>query len=71
MLTAILRLGIDDRFSEFNGSWDYLRREHGIDADSLRDAMRQQHASDLRVRLELVLPVPLALQAHKDLQALH
>lgn len=31
----VLRLGIDDRFSQFNGSWDYLRREHGIDAASL------------------------------------
>lgn len=31
----VLRLGVNDRFSEFNGSWDYLRREHGIDAESL------------------------------------
>lgn len=31
----VLRLGINDRFSEFNGSWDYLLREHGIDTASL------------------------------------
>jgi transketolase len=31
----VLRLGTDDRFSECNGTYDYLRREHGIDADAL------------------------------------
>lgn len=31
----VQRLGIADRFSEFNGTYDYLRREHGIDADAL------------------------------------
>jgi transketolase len=33
---SVLRLGINDRFSQFNGSWDYLRREHGIDLAALR-----------------------------------
>ncbi|MFM9437532.1 transketolase [Janthinobacterium sp. CG_23.3] len=32
----VVRLGIDDRFSERCGSYAYLRREHGIDAASLR-----------------------------------
>jgi transketolase len=31
----VVRLGIDDRFSERCGSYEYLRREHGIDADAL------------------------------------
>ncbi|KQV51491.1 transketolase family protein [Massilia sp. Root335] len=43
----VLRLGIDDRFSRFNGSWDYLRREHGIDPDALR-AQVLQSASEGR-----------------------
>lgn len=36
----VLRLGINDRFSEFNGSWDYLRREHGIDGPALLAQIR-------------------------------
>jgi transketolase len=31
----VLRLGTGDRFSACNGTYDYLRREHGIDADAL------------------------------------
>ncbi len=31
----VVRLGIADRFSARCGSYDYLRREHGIDADAL------------------------------------
>jgi transketolase len=31
----VIRLGIADRFSARCGSYDYLRREHGIDADAL------------------------------------
>ena len=34
----VLRLGIDDRFSEHCGSYDYLLREHGLDLETL--AMR-------------------------------
>jgi transketolase len=30
----ILRIGVEDRFSEHCGSYDYLLREHGIDLDS-------------------------------------
>jgi transketolase len=37
----VLRLGIGERFSQFNGSWDYLRREHGIDLDALRAQVLQ------------------------------
>ncbi len=37
----VLRLGINDRFSTFNGSWDYLRREHQIDVASLREQVLQ------------------------------
>jgi len=37
----VLRLGIDDRFSQFNGTWEYLRREHGIDFDALRAQVLQ------------------------------
>lgn len=38
---SVLRLGINDRFSQFNGSWDYLRREHGIDLEALRHQIGQ------------------------------
>jgi transketolase len=31
----VLRLGVDDRFSEHCGSYDYLLREHGLDLDSV------------------------------------
>lgn len=31
----VLRLGIQNRFSQKCGSWDYLLKEHGIDVDSL------------------------------------
>jgi transketolase len=31
----VIRLGIQDRFSQFCGSYEYLRREHGIDGQSL------------------------------------
>lgn len=32
---CVIRLGINDRFSERCGTYEYLRREHGIDAESL------------------------------------
>jgi transketolase len=32
----VVRLGINDRFSARCGTWDYLRREHGIDPEALR-----------------------------------
>lgn len=31
----ILRIGVEDRFSEYCGSYDYLLREHGLDLDTL------------------------------------
>lgn len=32
----ICRIGIEDRFSAFCGTWDYLLKEHGLDATSIR-----------------------------------
>jgi transketolase len=32
----ILRVGVPDRFSKCCGSYDYLLREHGLDAKSIR-----------------------------------
>jgi transketolase len=32
----ICRLGVQDRFSQFCGSYPYLMREHGLDLDSAR-----------------------------------
>lgn len=33
--TAVLRIGIEDRFSSLCGSWDYLLQEHGLDTASV------------------------------------
>lgn len=33
--TRLLRIGVDDRFSAHCGSYDYLLREHGLDAASI------------------------------------
>ena len=35
--TWICRIGIEDRFSQFCGSWNYLRIEHQIDPHSIAD----------------------------------
>jgi transketolase len=35
--SPILRIGIEDRFSEHCGSYEYLLSEHRIDAASVRD----------------------------------
>lgn len=32
----VLRIGVQDRFSEYCGTYAYLLREHGLDADSVR-----------------------------------
>lgn len=34
--TRICRVGIQDRFSQFSGSYQYLMGEHGLDAESVR-----------------------------------
>jgi transketolase len=34
--TRVCRIGVQDRFSERCGSYAYLMREHGLDADSIR-----------------------------------
>ena len=31
----VLRIGVQDRFSEHCGSYDYLLREHGLDLDTV------------------------------------
>lgn len=33
----VLRVGVQDRFSEYCGTYDYLLREHGLDIDSVRE----------------------------------
>jgi transketolase len=33
--TRVVRIGIDDRFSKFCGSYSYLMKEHGLDFDSV------------------------------------
>jgi transketolase len=33
--TRVCRVGISDRFSRYCGSWAYLMREHGLDAESV------------------------------------
>lgn len=38
----VIRLGIQDRFSEFCGSYDYLCQEHGLDLDAL-EIQLQRH----------------------------
>jgi transketolase len=35
--SRVLRIGVIDRFSEQCGSYDYLRREHGLDLESVRE----------------------------------
>jgi transketolase len=37
MPTNILRIGVQDRFSEHCGTYSYLRKEHGLDIDSIRE----------------------------------
>ncbi|WP_397411217.1 transketolase family protein [Polaromonas sp.] len=32
----VCRIGVEDRFSSFCGTWDYLLREHGLDVPSVR-----------------------------------
>lgn len=39
--TRICRVGIQDRFSQFSGSYQYLMREHGLDAESVRAQVNQ------------------------------
>ena len=37
---TVKKLGIQDRFSEYCGSYEYLLNEHKIDFDSLKDAIK-------------------------------
>jgi transketolase len=43
---TVKKLGIQDRFSEHCGSYEYLLNEHKIDFDSLKDAIKH-HAPSL------------------------
>jgi transketolase len=38
--TRVLRIGVPDRFSEHCGTHDYLRREHGLDTDSVCERVK-------------------------------
>jgi transketolase len=38
--TRILRIGVNDRFSHHCGSYDYLRKEHGLDQTSIEQRIR-------------------------------
>jgi transketolase len=35
--TRVIRIGVQDRFSEHCGTYDYLLREHGLDIDTIRE----------------------------------
>lgn len=41
----VLRIGIGDRFSQHCGSYEYLLREHGLDAASIRDRIHAFRAA--------------------------
>jgi transketolase len=38
--TRILRIGVNDRFSHHCGSYDYLRKEHGLDRTAIEQRIR-------------------------------
>ena len=37
MPTRILRIGVQDRFSQYCGSYEYLLKEHGLDRKTIED----------------------------------
>ncbi|MBK6004598.1 transketolase [Ramlibacter ginsenosidimutans] len=37
----LLRVGVEDRFSQFCGSWDYLLHEHALDTTSVRQRVER------------------------------
>ena len=39
--TRVLRIGVQDRYSEYCGTYDYLLHEHGLDADSIIERIGQ------------------------------
>lgn len=43
--TRVLRIGVQDRFSEHCGSHDYLLREHGLDTETVRRRIGEYIAS--------------------------
>lgn len=42
----VLRIGVDDRFSEHCGSYDYLLREHGLDLETVAARVAAYDAGD-------------------------
>ena len=38
--TRVFRIGIQDRFSKFCGSYQYIMQEHKLDADSVVDQIK-------------------------------
>ena len=38
--TRVKRIGVNDRFSELCGTYDYLLREHELDAEQLANRLR-------------------------------
>ena len=40
----VLRIGVEDRFSEHCGSYDYLLREHGLDLETVAGRVASFHA---------------------------
>ncbi len=45
----ICRIGVEDRFSSFCGTWDYLLREHGLDVPAVRQRI-DTFVDSLKVR---------------------
>jgi transketolase len=37
----ILRIGVDDRFSEYAGTYEYLKKEHGVDEAAIVDKVKK------------------------------
>lgn len=40
-LTRVLRIGVQDQFSEFCGTYEYLLRTHGLDTDSVQHRVKK------------------------------
>lgn len=65
--TFVCRIGVQDRFSQYCGSYAYLMREHGLDAASIAARVREFLATKPSVTLPLVplSPCPLVTQPRK------
>jgi transketolase len=54
-LSRVLRIGIEDRFSQYCGSYDYLMREHGL---TTNDVVRKVTNYLAKTGLDELLPQP-------------